>query len=164
MRILAVAALVAALGCSDSKSGALTPNAAACDCHVDEIDGYTTLVMSWACYCSSAYGDGCARDMASQCERWSYLHRFDYPACQLSLLSPGPTNGWNEDFYDLDGKLVGARAVSDTGDFKCPSDPSVAASIMRAGRTPEASCEQVACNACTTDPFPCAMADGGTGQ
>lgn len=166
MRSAAVAAVVvAALGCTDTIGAASETTAgSACGCQV-EGSAPPTLVMSFSCYCA-AYG-GCDRTIASTCaHQASYLRRYDYPDCQLSLVATGPHGSWNEDYYDPDGKLVGVTMASDTSMIMCPGDPHLGALNMRAGRTPAGSCRQLACNAgCTVEAFPCAgTTDGGVGQ
>jgi hypothetical protein len=160
---IAVAVAVAVLGCTTAPGGPPidASDAATCDCHLEGNGLEATLVMSWSCYCA-AYGDGCTRERGSQCT--DFRQRFDYPGCGLTALRIVPAGGPIDDVFDQDGKLVGARAASDSGTYKCPSDPSLTALRLGAGRLPEASCEEVACGTCTTAPFPCSPADGGAGQ
>jgi hypothetical protein len=163
MRFFAAAVVaVGIVGCSDTVGEPIgAAVATACGCHVDG-SAPQTLVMSWSCYCA-VYG-GCERTLASDCFRQgTYLRRWDYPGCQLSLLATGPYGSWNEDFFDADGKLVGVTMASDTSTIKCPDEPSIGAWNMKAGRTPTASCQQITCGGgCTAESFPCAgTVDGG---
>jgi hypothetical protein len=161
---IAVAVAVAALGCTDPVMKPLdaSNDAAACGCHLEGSGLSAVLVMSFSCYCA-AYGDGCTGELAATCA--DFRQRFDYPACGLTDVRGVPAIVPSDYVFDQDGKLVGARIASDTSFYKCPSDPSLTAGVLQAGRLPEASCAEVACGTCTTAPFPCSPgADGGAGQ
>ncbi len=158
MRPLAILVLALAAGasaCNEGTVGADT-GGGACGCRLEGEGIAATLVMSWDCYCT-AYGAGCSRDIAPVCT--DFRQRIDYPACGLTVLRITPAGGPIDDVFDQDGKLVGAYVSSDTAWYTCPSNASLTAFHMRAGRLPEESCQGVACGPCT-DPA-CSTSDGG---
>ena len=161
MRPIAVLAITFALGvwvCNEGTvgSGVDGSSPGACGCQIDGNAAFgPTLVMSWDCYCA-AYGAGCTTNIATVCT--DFRQRIDYPGCGLTVLRIMSAGGPIDDVYDRDGKLIGAYVSSDTAQYACPSNASLTAFHLRAGRLPE-SCQGVACGRCT-DPA-CSTPDGG---
>jgi hypothetical protein len=136
----------------------LPPDAAACECRVDDTD---TLLLSWACYCQLPFvGCDVPLAVAADCEQRS---RIDYADCGLTVIttSGGPSAGLPT-VYDATGKLVGRLSHSETSVYQCPSEPNVWGSNIRAGRFPSTSCQGVSCGGCYAGPFPCAADAGGS--
>ena len=166
MRPIAIAALTLAAGawaCNERTSGSgvdgssVDSSPGACGCQIDgNAASGSTLVMSWDCYCE-AYGADCTRSIAPLCT--DFRQRIDYPACGLTVLRIMSAGGPIDDVFDQDGKLVGAYVSSDTAWYTCPSNASLTAFHLRAGRMPEDGCQGVACGRCT-DPA-CSTRDGG---
>jgi len=144
-------------GVDGSSPGVDGSSPGACGCQI-EGDGFATtltLVMSWDCYCT-AYG-GCTRDVVTECT--AFRQRIDYPGCGLTVLRIMSAGGPIDEVFDQDGKLVGAYVSSDTAWYACPSNASLTAFHMRAGRLPEDSCQGVACGRCSD--LACSTSDGG---
>jgi hypothetical protein len=132
-----------------------TVDAAACDCKVEDF----TLTMSWACFCTTF---GCAGSQP-QC----LGNRTSYPGCGLVVDSLNTVAGPNLSVWDANGLLVGRQYTSDTSYYQCPSDPTLQAPKVRAGRFPDATCPGAPCTCAegqTTCAQPDAGTDGGAGQ
>lgn len=111
------------------------PDAAACGCSLSS-DGWT-LTMSWDCLCA-AYGCAGSKPACGD-------HRVSYPSCGLTVDSTDTFGGPSLRVYDETGALVGTQYSSDTSDYFCPSDRSLSAARVRAGRFPAPSCAAEAC-------------------
>jgi hypothetical protein len=124
-------------------------DAAACECRVDDF----TLTMSWACFCAKF---GCS-DRRPACAS----NRTGYPGCGLIADNFNTVAGQFISVWDESGALVGRQYVSDTSYYQCPSDPTVQAGRVRAGRFPDATCGEVGCT-CAGGTTTCATPDAGT--
>jgi hypothetical protein len=123
-------------------------DAAACDCNVEDF----TLTMSWACFCAKF---GCAESQPS-----CLANRTWYPGCGLTVDTLDTVAGPNIAVWDANGVLVGGQYTSDTSYYQCPSDPSLQAGRVRAGRFPDASCPGAPCT-CAEGQTTCAQPDAG---
>ena len=174
MRSLLAAAFVAIVftaGCSQTTNGAAPTidggpividsapsDPAPCPCQLEGSGADATLVMSWSCYCAS-YGDGCTRTFPAQCT--DFRQRIDYPLCGMTILRVMTAGGPNDDVYDCNDRLIGARFASDTSPYACPSDPTMTAFRARAGTLPAATCGETSFGPCSTSTATCG--DGGDG-
>lgn len=111
-----------------------TPDAAACGCH---LDGYT-LVMSWECFCS-AFGCTLPPPVCSGSRRFT-------TSCDLVTETLLTIGGPYIVVWDATGAVVGRQLTTDTTYFKCPSDASLEAGIVRAGQFPDATCGSISCD------------------
>jgi hypothetical protein len=120
-----------------------------CGCVVDRF----TLIVSWDCYCAMSttgcnnFDFGCQNPQA-------------YPGCGLSTQTINTVGGPWIQVRDSSGTLVGAQTSSDTGEYVCPSDPTLKGFTLRAGRFPDATCEAVTC-ACVDGGASCPPPDAG---
>jgi len=131
---------------------------AACGCQVDGY--YSTLTISWDCYC--AQYDCTQRASTISCSgigsQWNY-------GCGFQALSAETVGGFERWVYTDAGQLIGVQLATDDGVFTCPTDPGLHGYVLRAGVFPIETCEaQTACPcpdgvvSCPTAPSP----DGGT--
>jgi hypothetical protein len=118
---------------------------AACGCHVDS----GMLTISWECYCKQydcnqvdLFADRCSGNSSTL---WTYGCGFR----QLSIFTIGGLEEW---VYTEGGQLIGAQLGTDTGDFTCPTDPTLHGYALRAGKFPLDTCEAQT---------PCPCVDGG---
>ena len=119
--------------------------------HTGPVEGFT-LTMSWACFCAKF---GCT-DREPACAS----NRATYPGCGLTTDNFNTVAGPTISVWDESGALVGRQYVSDTTYYQCPSDPSLEASRVRAGRFPDATCSAVGCT-CTGGTTTCSSPDAG---
>jgi hypothetical protein len=132
----------------------VTGDAAACGCSVDS--DYV-LTVSWECYCARW---GCTAKGQPACNE-GFTQVQVYAACDLTVtrLDIGGYGPWLWAF-DSTGQLVGRQQSADIGYYECPSDPSLRGGILRAGRLPDSTCEEMACSCVDGGPS-CAAADAG---
>ena len=124
-------------------------DAAACDCRVE---GSRSRCRGRASARSSA-----ARIREPACAS----NRTGYPGCGLIADNFNTVAGQSISVWDESGALVGRQYVSDTSYYQCPSDPTVQAGRVRAGRFPDATCGEVGCT-CTGGTTTCGTPDAGT--
>jgi hypothetical protein len=142
--LLVTLALVGVAGCS-SKSlvaqdgGNKTPapdgsftggdasDPAACGCQVDD---QSVLTISWECYCKQY---DCTRPLppsGADCSADDFIWMSGCGFRGLSILTVGGPEAW---VYTDAGQLIGAQLGSDTGEFTCPTAPSLHGYALRAG-------------------------------
>jgi len=137
----------------DQSAADVPHDPAACGCELSA-DGWT-LTMSWDCYCR-AYGCTGARQACTASTA--------YPSCGLVVDSSDTFGGPSLRVYDERGALVGAQYASDTSDYFCPSDRSLSAARVHAGRFPDSTCAAEPCT-CVDGGSSCAPAvDAGRGD
>ncbi len=131
-------------GPDGSATGIGASDPAACGC---QVDGYT-LTISWDCYCKQY---DCTRTQlfVDQCSGSSTLWTYGCGFRELSAQTIGGPEAW---VYTDAGQLIGAQLGTDTGDFTCPTDPSLHGYALRAGKFPLDTCEAQ---------IPCPCVDGG---
>jgi len=127
---------------SDVAADLAHADAAACGCTLSS--DRLTLTMSWDCLCAT-YGCTAGRLACAD-------DRVSYPSCGLEADTTNTIGGPWVRVYDETGALVGEQYASDTDNYVCPSDRSLMAPRVRAGRFPDPSCT----------PVPCTCADGAT--
>ncbi len=151
--LFAWAALAASIGCSSQladpprdggSDGAPSldggpADPATCGCRL-EADQYT-LDMSLSCLCSRY---NCASAPPIVCGAAPDFRSWTL-ACGLTVFSNMTIGGLDVWAYDAAGNLVGVQLSSDVAEFACPSDPSMKASAVKAGRFPGAGCPAQAC-------------------
>ncbi|MFL5306595.1 MAG: hypothetical protein ACJ8F1_15365 [Polyangia bacterium] len=148
-RVFAAFAVVASavMGCS---SGAHAPaDAGSCGCYIDPTTH--ALQMSLDCYCAA---HDCRNAAPVACSGSSSPYSWTV-ACGLNVFTSPSFGGPFYAVTDQSGTLVGFQATSDTTLYSCPTDPTLTALVVRAGRFPDAACavQDCACDAgapCTT--------------
>ena len=151
VELAATLALVAVLTGCGSK-----PDGGSCGCRVEGEGVSATLVMSWECYCE-AYG--CRGQFEAVCT--DFRERIEYPGCGLTVLRLVAAGGPIESVFDSSGAMVGGSLASDTATYRCPSNPEIETSQVRAGTFPSADCDDRSCGMCATAAPSCYVADGG---
>ena len=141
-----------------------TPDPAACDCRVED----ATLFLSLACFCAEWGSSWGCPDPQRRCTPGTNMSPTAYPVCGLMTETQQTFAGPFLWVWDASGKLVGRQIASDTSMwFGCPSDPSLVARRVRAGRFPDPSCEADACScvvageACVVPAADAGVLDGG---
>ena len=98
--------------------------------------------MSWECFCAM-YPAACARQMPA-CTPG--VTRTVHPSCGLTVDRSPNSFGSATRVYDSSGALVGVGEATDVPQYACPSDPSMRAFRLKAGRSPDATCPGQICS------------------
>jgi hypothetical protein len=139
---------VISTGCTVDAGAANDP--AACGCQVT--DGI--LTMSWACYCQQ-YSCTQPEPHCGAYGQWTRGCGLD----EYAVLTIGGPERW---VYDPSGHLVGAQQSTDAGYFRCPTDPSMTGSSVRAGQFADTCDSRTVCQ-CSADGGSCDPTDAGLG-
>jgi hypothetical protein len=133
-------------GPDGSLTGIGASDPAACGC---ELGTDSTLTISWDCYCKQ-YDCTVTQPFADHCSgATSTLWTQGCGFREISVLTIGGLEQW---VYTDAGQLIGAQLGTDTGEYTCPTDPSLHGYVLRAGKFPLDTCEAQT---------PCPCMDGG---